>query len=36
MKAVRKYFKNPKMTVENMKSVSKAGTGSARLGHGHQ
>ena len=25
MKAVRKYFKNPKMTVENMKSVSKAG-----------
>jgi hypothetical protein len=27
MKSVRKYFKNPKMTVENMKSVSKAGTG---------
>ena len=25
MKSVRKYFKNPKMTVENMKSVSKAG-----------
>merc|ERR1712138_67324 len=29
MKAVRKYFKNPKMTVENMKSVSKAGMVSA-------
>jgi len=27
MKSVRKYFKNPKMTVENMKNVSKAGTG---------
>ena len=29
MKSVRKYFKNPKMTVENMKSVSKAGMVSA-------
>ena len=29
MKSVRKYFKNPKMTVENMKSVSKAGQCSA-------
>ena len=27
MSAVKRYFKNPTLTVESMKSVSKAGTG---------